>query len=390
MKFQSLLSLVFVFSLMASVQAQETKENQKVIVVKKKDENGKITVEKKEAEEKGEKKVYIIKKVDENGKVTEQRAEGEEAEELLKSISPDDIEMINVEIDKSEKRVIITKKSNSDTKVSKSNEHGKVTVDRKEANGKGEKKVVIIKKVDENGKVTEQRAEGEEAEELLKSISPDDIEMVNVEKGKSEDRIIIVKKSSSTSKASKSDNKGQNKEIEIKSEIVDGKSKERYKIIIKDGDNEKVLEWDGDGEMPKELADELSHTKIKKTKKGDNMHIMIESDDDMDMNMEKEIHIMHKDKEKGEKANDNKVSLGVMIEDTDNGVVVSEIVSGSAAEIAGLKRGDVILKVSNTYIFTSNGLLSALNPYNPNDKVKITYIREGKEKSATATMKARK
>ena len=48
------------------------------------------------------------------------------------------------------------------------------------------KKVVIIKKTNENGKVTEtrQEAEGEAAEELIKSMSPDDIETINVEKAK--------------------------------------------------------------------------------------------------------------------------------------------------------------------------------------------------------------
>lgn len=86
----------------------------------------------------------------------------------------------------------------------------------------------------------------------------------------------------------------------------------------------------------------------------------------------------------------NKAVLGIGIDDTDYGVKVTEVMTGSAAEAAGLRRGDVLLKVNNGYIFSSNGLLESLHPYNPGDKVKIKYLREGKEKSATVTLKASK
>lgn len=36
----------------------------------------------------------------------------------------------------------------------------------------------------------------------------------------------------------------------------------------------------------------------------------------------------------------NKATLGVMIEDTDQGVIISDIVDGSAAAKAGLRRGE--------------------------------------------------
>ncbi|MBK9255191.1 MAG: PDZ domain-containing protein [Saprospiraceae bacterium] len=89
-------------------------------------------------------------------------------------------------------------------------------------------------------------------------------------------------------------------------------------------------------------------------------------------------------------APENKAVLGIAIDDTNYGVKIEEIFSGSAAESAGLRRGDILLKVNNSYIFSSTGLLEALNPYNPNDKVKIRYLRDGKEKSATLQLKSRK
>lgn len=294
------------------------------------------------------------------------------------------------------------------------------------------KKVVVIEKKDENGKITETRKEGVEAEEMLKSMSPEDIEMINVEKSKSGNNIIKIKKSKSTSKVSSSDDNGQKKEIEITSEIKDGKTKEKYKIITKDGDGEKVMEWDGDGEMPADMAKELEHVNINKNWDGENMTIDVEVDDDDSMpRKDKKVMIFRKDydnkgrkmewKERemaegsrrtewrdrddnrfsfrnapmpfnfnNEKPNTNKVSLGVMIEDTDQGVVITDIVEGSAAVAAGLRRGDVILKINDKYVFTSNGLLDTLNPFNPNEKVKIRYIRDGKEKSGDAVLKARK
>ncbi len=272
------------------------------------------------------------------------------------------------------------------------------------------KKVVIIKKTNENGKVTEtrQEAEGAEADELIKTLPTEDIEMVNVEKNKDGKNVITITKSTSE-KIVKSTNKDGEKEIEVTAKIIDGKTKESYRIIRKDKDgNEKVIEWDGDGEMPAELAKELEGVNINKNISGDEMEIMIDADDDGNRDTKRaKVIVMETEKApkgkkdrmrgttsedkfmRGKDTNNNKASLGVMIDDTDNGVVISDLVDDSAAVAAGLRRGDVLLKVNDKYIFTSNGLIEALRPYNPGDKVKIKYIRDGKEKSTTAVLKAR-
>ena len=54
-----------------------------------------------------------------------------------------------------------------------------------------------------------------------------------------------------------------------------------------------------------------------------------------------------------------------------------------------MRRGDVILKINNKYIFTANGLVDALTPYNPNEKVKLRYLREGNEKAVDVSLKAK-
>ncbi len=71
------------------------------------------------------------------------------------------------------------------------------------------------------------------------------------------------------------------------------------------------------------------------------------------------------------------------------GVVITDIVDGSAAAKAGLRRGDTILKINDKYIFTSDGLLKALSPFNPGESIKVRYIRDGNEKSAKATLTKR-
>jgi len=284
-----------------------------------------------------------------------------------------------------------------------------------EKENKEQKKVVIIKKINDNGKISETRteAEGKEAEELLNSISPDEIEMINVEKSKDGQNVVKITKSS-TSKTKTSDHKGD-KSVEVTSEMKNGKNVEKYKIIKREGDGEKVIEWDGEGEMPAELEKELGNININRNFDGENMEITIDTDIEEGIDDRQKIVIRDGDRDrkknrmmwidkddrsyfpertrnfdfKPEKPNTNKATLGVMIDDTDHGVVINDMVDGSAAASAGLRRGDIILKISDTYIFTSNGLLEALKPYNPNDKVKVKYIREGKEKSTSAVLKSR-
>lgn len=274
------------------------------------------------------------------------------------------------------------------------------------------KKVIIIKKTEDNGKITESRqeAEGEEAEALLKSIDSKDIDMVNVEKGEGGKNVIKIVKST-REKVISNDGDKDKKEIEISSELKDGKTTERYKIIKKDSNGEKVMEWDGTGEMPADLKKELGNININKNIDGENMEIIL--DNNMSGNGEDKIIIIDQNKEHKKdrlrinrpdngffgksrdfdmdegKPNNNKVTLGVMIENTDDGVEITDIVEGSAAAGAGLRRGDILLKINERYIFTVNSLLDALHPFNSGEKIKVKYIRAGKEKSTSAVLKGR-
>lgn len=82
----------------------------------------------------------------------------------------------------------------------------------------------------------------------------------------------------------------------------------------------------------------------------------------------------------------NDAVLGVMPTDGDNGAKLSEVSKGSAAEKAGLKQGDVITKINDKKIADADDLYDAIGKYKPDDKVTITYKRDNKESTTTATL----
>jgi putative serine protease PepD len=63
------------------------------------------------------------------------------------------------------------------------------------------------------------------------------------------------------------------------------------------------------------------------------------------------------------------------------GALITGVNKGSTAEKAGLKKGDIILKVDDTLIFGADSLVATIRSYRPGDEVTITYTRDGKEDS---------
>jgi len=66
-------------------------------------------------------------------------------------------------------------------------------------------------------------------------------------------------------------------------------------------------------------------------------------------------------------------------------VQIAQIVSGSAAEEAGLKTGDLILKVDDTEISSNTALASIISGYNSGDTATLTIQRDGKQQTVTVT-----
>ena len=82
----------------------------------------------------------------------------------------------------------------------------------------------------------------------------------------------------------------------------------------------------------------------------------------------------------------NSAFLGVASEKTEKGLKIISVEKESAAEKAGLKKEDIITKVGDKKIESSNDLYEAIGSYKPEEKVTITYLRDGKENNTTATL----
>ncbi|WP_328913005.1 MULTISPECIES: S1C family serine protease [unclassified Streptomyces] len=68
------------------------------------------------------------------------------------------------------------------------------------------------------------------------------------------------------------------------------------------------------------------------------------------------------------------------------GVAIVSVVKGGAAAKAGLKAGDVIMKVGSTRITTLQSLTETLAAYKPGQVVKVSYDRDGTAKSTKVTL----
>ncbi len=68
-----------------------------------------------------------------------------------------------------------------------------------------------------------------------------------------------------------------------------------------------------------------------------------------------------------------------------NGVYIEEVLEGGAADKAGIKKGDVLVRVDSTAITTPSSLQEKVSSYNPGDKASVTVIRGGDKKVLEVT-----
>lgn len=78
--------------------------------------------------------------------------------------------------------------------------------------------------------------------------------------------------------------------------------------------------------------------------------------------------------------------LGVNSEDAEGGAKIVNVSENSAAEKAGLKKGDVIIAINDKKITSPDDLSRSISSYKPDEKVTVTYKRDNKENKATATL----
>lgn len=86
---------------------------------------------------------------------------------------------------------------------------------------------------------------------------------------------------------------------------------------------------------------------------------------------------------------DERGYLGVMIENAEGGVRVTEVVEGSPAAAAGLKAGDVIMAVDQSETANMESLVSAVSNHKPGETVQVHYLRDGASATASAVLAVR-
>ena len=83
-----------------------------------------------------------------------------------------------------------------------------------------------------------------------------------------------------------------------------------------------------------------------------------------------------------EKEKGNEVDLGTM-----EGIYVDKVVEESAAEEAGLQKGDVIIEVDGQKVTKFGDLTGIIAQKRPGEKMSIVYLRDKKKHSKTVTLK---
>lgn len=69
------------------------------------------------------------------------------------------------------------------------------------------------------------------------------------------------------------------------------------------------------------------------------------------------------------------------------GVFITNIQGGSAAASAGLKEGDIIQSIDGIPLFSSSEFSERIARHGPGDKIKLTFLRNGKVHTASVTLK---
>jgi len=85
-------------------------------------------------------------------------------------------------------------------------------------------------------------------------------------------------------------------------------------------------------------------------------------------------------------AKTNEAFLGVVTEETEQGAKVNQVSDESPAAKAGLKEGDIITKVNDIKIDGPASLYDAIGKSKPEDKVTISYIRNGKTNTLVVSL----
>ncbi len=167
---------------------------------------------------------------------------------------------------------------------------------------------------------------------------------------------------------------------------TENKSETSEIIIRKDGDKETkiTVQIDGDnimvnGKPMVEFNDDGVKILKRKMMITDGSPLLIDGDFNFNGDFNDE-----------EEKTDSTAFLGVSTEKSAKGAKVISLSKESPAEKAGLLENDIITKINNQKVEGPESLYDAVTVNKPGDEVKITYLRNGKEKTAKAILQFKK
>ena len=172
-------------------------------------------------------------------------------------------------------------------------------------------------------------------------------------------------------------NNSENESEEILEVEVDEDADGHTSIII----NGEKVDLSALEDLELNLEDANYKIEIITEKIGDEVEALLAALDDEMVDIEKiiedEVYI-----------HDKKPRLGVMIENAGgNGAMITEVWPNSGAEAAGLKEGDIIMKVEKEKVADIQSLIDALQNYQEGDKVKLTILRNGETEKINVEMR---
>src|SRR5436305_541810 len=97
-----------------------------------------------------------------------------------------------------------------------------------------------------------------------------------------------------------------------------------------------------------------------------------ENGEDMDLNVPD--NDFDKDFNKDFDNPGSRTFLGILTEKATDGVKITSVVTGSAAEKAGLQKEDIITRIDDKKITSPEGLMDIVKSYKPGDNIKIDYL----------------
>ncbi len=184
------------------------------------------------------------------------------------------------------------------------------------------------------------------------------------------------------------------------------------KVIIRDHSGEKVMEWEGDEEMPEEIKKEIEKIKNQEDNPTNLNKIIIRSSDgeekifewegnEIPEDITKELHeselgeLLRSDLSKGKQ---HRASLGLAlalniektiennVEYTNQSVVIADVITGSGAEIAGIKKDDRLISVNGITIENPKQVVEIINELQPGDIVPLTIDRDSEIINVNVTL----